>query len=555
MNRVPADAVGEPMVEDPAAEPVDGALLRDVDILLVDDDEQWARVTARLLEAAEEAFSIETAHSLAAGRERFDALDPECVICDYQLGDGTGLDLLETVGEAAGHRPFILVTGRGDETVASDAIGRGVTDYIPKDRDNTDATLLANRVRNAVVSARARRQLDRERRGKAATLDILASTTNVTDLSAEFCRVLVADHGYAGAWIGGVEDGAVVPQAVAGCESYLDAVTDSGVVAVDDPVVRAATRDEPLAASPTSVDGDRETGADQQTGDRWQQYARDHGFLTAAGVPIRRDGVRIGVLGVYRSAEQSPLAGRQWKLLEEYARIVGHAHRTAELKRSLVSGQSVRLDIEIADATAPIAEFTERLGGGVSVEVPSTIEQDDGTTLYLARLSDSDPETVREAAEACDALTVGDIDDNGDEIRCDLSSTVRTPEDVLAANGARIERAVGANGTVTISVSLSDHGGVKSVTEALRTAYDDVTVSTLWNDHDRQPASDVDEPLESLTERQRSVLSHAYFDGYFEQPRGVSATELAEKFDRSRTTMTQHMRAAQRKLFGQLFDR
>jgi ActR/RegA family two-component response regulator len=145
------------MVDDPATEPAGDSLLRDVEILLVDDDEQWARVTARLLGAAEEAFDIETAHSLAAGRDRFEATDPECVICDYQLGDGTGLDLLETVRETAGRRPFILVTGRGDERVASDAIGRGVTDYIPKANDDTDGTLLANRVRNAVVSSRARR--------------------------------------------------------------------------------------------------------------------------------------------------------------------------------------------------------------------------------------------------------------------------------------------------------------------------------------------------------------------------------------------------------------
>jgi len=81
-----------------------------------------------------------------------------------------------------------------------------------------------------------------------------------------------------------------------------------------------------------------------------------------------------------------------------------------------------------------------------------------------------------------------------------------------------------------------------------------VTVSRVWNYQDRQPRTGSEEPLESLTERQRSVLSHAYFDGYFEQPRGISATELAAKFNISRTTMTQHMRTAQRKLFGQLFD-
>ena len=57
-----------------------------------------------------------------------------------------------------------------------------------------------------------------------------------------------------------------------------------------------------------------------------------------------------------------------------------------------------------------------------------------------------------------------------------------------------------------------------------------------------------------LTDKQRDALRVAFHNGYFEQPRGVSATELATKFDLSRTTMTQHMRTAQRKLFGQLFD-
>jgi len=543
------------MVDDPTA--VGASQLTDVTLLLVDDDEQWARVTGRLLESAHEAFDVDLADSLSAGRSRFEATDPDCVICDYQLGDGTGLDLLETVRETDADRPFVLVTGKGDEAVASEAIGRGVTDYIPKNHDDTDATLLANRVTNAVVSARARRQLDRERRGKAAALELLTSTTNMSYLSAEFCRVLVEDHGYAGAWIGAVEDGEIVPQAVEGCGAYLDEITDSGVVTTDDPVVMAANREESVALSPTSVGGGAsETGSEQQAplGGGWQQLARDHGFVTAVGVPIRREGVRIGVLGVYRSAQQSPLDERQWTLLEEYARILGYAHRTAELKRSLLADESVHLDIEITDTTAPIAELTDQLATGVSAEVPSTIEQNDGTTLYLTRLSGTNREAVQEATEACKSVDLGDITSDKDGVRCDLYSTVRTPEDVLAANGAGIERTVGIDGTTTISVSLSDRSSVGDVTEALRTAYDDVTVSRVWSHQDRQPRTKSEAPLESLTERQRSVLRHAYFDGYFEQPRGVSATELATKFDRSRTTMTQHMRTAQRKLFGQLFD-
>jgi len=537
---------------------VGASQLTNVDLLLVDDDEQWARVTGRLLESAHEAFNVDLVHSLSAGRSQFEATDPACVICDYQLGDGTGLDLLETVRETDVDRPFVLVTGRGDEAVASEAIGRGVTDYIPKDHDDTDATLLANRVANAVESARTRHQLDRERRGKAAALELLTSTTNVTDLSTEFCQVLVEDHDYAGAWIGGIEDGEIVPQTVEGCAAYLDAFTDSGVVTtVDDPVVMAAEREESVALSLTSIDSEaNETDSESRAavGDNWQQLARDHGFVTATGIPIRRDGIRIGVLGVYRTTQQSTLGEQQWKIPEEYAQILGYVHRTAELKRSLLADESVHLDIEITDTTAPIAELTEQLGTGVSATVPSTVGQDDGTTLYLTQLSGTTREAVEEAVEACKSVDLSEVSSDEDGIRCDLYSTVRTPEDVLAANGAGIERTVGVDGTTTISVSLSDYSSVGDVTAALRTAYNDVTVSRVWNYQERQPRIGSEEPLESLTGRQRNVLSHAYFDGYFEQPRGISATELAAKFNISRTTMTQHMRTAQRKLFGQLFD-
>jgi predicted DNA binding protein/ActR/RegA family two-component response regulator len=538
------------------------SLSASVDVLLVDDDEQWARVTARLLEATEEAIAVTVANSLAEGRARFEAGDPACVICDYQLGDGTGLDLLETVREADPDQPFVLVTGRGDETVASDAIGRGVTDYIPKEYDDADSLVLANRVTNAIVSSQAQRQLDRERQGKATTLDILTSTTSMADLLPEFCRVLVEDHGYGGAWIGAVKNGSdsgVVPQAVAGCDAYLDAVASSGAVTPDspDPVIRAVERDEPIVVSLTgSKKADTNSVPERYSdaADDWKQLAEDHGFVTAAGIPIRHDGIREGVLGIYCTTHDPLFDITQWKLLEEYARIIGYAYQTAKLKRSLLSDQSVRVDIEIRDTTVPLAEFTEQLGTSVSVEVLSTIKQADSATLYLAQVPETSSETVRTAVERCESIDLHSITQSGDGVRCDLLTTAQTPEDVLAAHGTRVERTVGASGTVTISMSVSDHGVVSTVTEALRNEYDNVTITTLWNQYDGQTPDPTHDPLSLLTEKQQAVLSHAYFDGYFEQPRDVSSTELAEKFDVSRPTMTQHMRAAQRKLFGQLFD-
>jgi len=532
-----------------------------VDILLVDDDPQWARVTARLLEAADDGFAVTVANSLAEGREQFRDADPDCVICDYQLGDGTGLNLLSTVRETDPNRPFILVTGRGDEAVASEAIGRNVTDYIPKDHDSNDSTLLATRVRNAVSSVRIRRQLDRERRGKAETLNILTSTTSIGALLGQFCRVLVADHGYAGAWIGSIEDDTdrtIVPRAAEGCEAYLDAVASAGTISVEtvDPVRRAVERDAPVVVDRADAASVERAIVDQygEAVTEWDSTASEHGFVTAVGIPIGHDGVRTGVLGVYCSAQASPLDMRQWSLLEEYSRIIGYAYRTAEVKRSLLSEQSVYVDIEIADQTVPLVEFSTKLLQSTSLEVVSTIEQTDGTTLYLATLPSMDPETVRTAGTECDCIEVETVTQRDDGLRCELSTTAQTPEELLVSNGARVQQTTAADGTVTVSLSVADHGTVSTVRDALTDEYDGVTITTLWNKHHDGVSTAVDDPLAELTTKQRDVLSHAYFGGYFEQPRGVSATELAEAFDCSRPTVTQHLRAGQRKLFTQLFE-
>jgi len=58
--------------------------------------------------------------------------------------------------------------------------------------------------------------------------------------------------------------------------------------------------------------------------------------------------------------------------------------------------------------------------------------------------------------------------------------------------------------------------------------------------------------LKQLTDRQKEVLTHAYHAGYFEIPRGSSATELSEHLDVARATFTQHLRSGQRKIFKQI---
>lgn len=57
-----------------------------------------------------------------------------------------------------------------------------------------------------------------------------------------------------------------------------------------------------------------------------------------------------------------------------------------------------------------------------------------------------------------------------------------------------------------------------------------------------------------LTDRQQEVLEIAVANGYFENPRGVTGADLAARMGISQTTFSQHLRAAQRKIFADLLE-
>jgi DNA-binding CsgD family transcriptional regulator len=54
--------------------------------------------------------------------------------------------------------------------------------------------------------------------------------------------------------------------------------------------------------------------------------------------------------------------------------------------------------------------------------------------------------------------------------------------------------------------------------------------------------------LEQLTERQRTVLSAAYRQGYYEVPRRVTSQQVAETLHLSAATVVEHLRKAERRL-------
>ncbi|WP_424001302.1 PAS domain-containing protein [Haloarcula salina] len=147
----------------PAEQPPAESAADRISVLYVDGPEHGGRVE-RYLEREDGRFEVVTATGQDEARARLAERDVDCVVSDYQLPTGSGIEFLRRVREDHPRLPFVLFTGNGSEAVASEAIAAGVTDYLQKGGDDGFAAL-AERVRDAVERHRSERAAAaRERR-------------------------------------------------------------------------------------------------------------------------------------------------------------------------------------------------------------------------------------------------------------------------------------------------------------------------------------------------------------------------------------------------------
>ncbi|WP_227132607.1 PAS domain-containing response regulator [Halorubellus salinus] len=132
----------------------------DVRVLHAEDDPQLGALAGEFLEREGE-LAVTHVEDAPTALERLAAEDFECIVSDYDMPGMTGIEFLDAVREDHPDLPFILFTGKGSEEVASDAISKGVTDYLQKETGTEQYEVLANRIENAVDGYRTERELER----------------------------------------------------------------------------------------------------------------------------------------------------------------------------------------------------------------------------------------------------------------------------------------------------------------------------------------------------------------------------------------------------------
>jgi len=135
-------------------------------ILVVDDEAPFARAMATRL--ARDGCDCQVAGSLGEARKTLAPTNdwqPELVLLDMRLPDGSGLDLLPEIGSITDKPSVVVITAFGDVDNAVEAMKRGANDYLRKPLDLDELALVAGRVMGA-RDLEARLDYARERDGQ-----------------------------------------------------------------------------------------------------------------------------------------------------------------------------------------------------------------------------------------------------------------------------------------------------------------------------------------------------------------------------------------------------
>lgn len=104
-------------------------------VLLVDDESDFLEQAKRFLKKENKQLEITTTTSAEEALEILQKDKHDIVVSDYKMPEMDGLEFLETLRERDENIPFIVLTGKGREEVAMDALNLGADRYLQKGED------------------------------------------------------------------------------------------------------------------------------------------------------------------------------------------------------------------------------------------------------------------------------------------------------------------------------------------------------------------------------------------------------------------------------------
>ncbi|MFB6293811.1 MAG: PAS domain S-box protein [Halonotius sp.] len=372
--------------------------------------------------------------------------------------------------------------------------------------------------------------------------DQVSQAETRSQLDTAVCEELVAPDTIDFVWIGrpqATETTLTVTASAGGGEQYLDTVR-SGQYKDSLPARMAATSREVYANDSIST-AVREAD--------WAKEALSCGYNSVLSVPLVHDGVLYGVLTAYSMRENAfdetyaDLLTDSGSLLLNYTRILS--------QRSAGSSQtSTTVTFEFDDESCLLQQLAANTRS--EIRLKTVARATDDTVTVVVEITDGDREVVAEYATTATGIRsatpfgtdesqqlllefpkpfiVTDIENHGGQ----LLTAHTTPE------GSRMQ--------IEIRSELSRRPLFEFITGRLENA------ELLAQEEGATSAASEESAVAALTDRQREILTAAYYGGYYETPREITGEELAAGFDISSPAVYNHLQAAHRKLLDHVLE-
>lgn len=220
-------------------------------------------------------------------------------------------------------------------------------------------------------------------------------------------------------------------------------------------------------------------------------------------------------------------------------------------------GNVVEVEFELGGGEFFLAKASEQAECEVSLK--EVYQRSDGAVLEYLSVRGADPERVLQLARKSDIIEKARLLSATDEQALFEFISHSQIATALADRECRVTRIEATAGNGRVRAEVPPHVDASTVIAAFREEYPDASLALRRETDRRAPMfteSQLREQLLSeLTDRQLQALRMAQATGYFEQPREKTASELAEELNLSAATFGQHLRAAERKVFNQLFEK
>ncbi len=246
---------------------------------------------------------------------------PELMLLDYSLPGMNALELVDRLKrDSITVPPFVIVTRRGDETVAVQAMKTGALDYLVKNGSFLDNILptVQKALEKAALQTRLRRT-EQDLRRNLRLYNFLAYINQAAarekdrgTLLKRICEIAVETGGFKLAWIGepDADMGRVLPLCHAGGPAgYLQSL-------------RIDLNGSPFAAGPTGaalkerrISFSVDIASDPAMAP-WREKALAAGFRSSAAIPLETEGRLAAVLCLY-SPEPAFFTPDELRLLSE----------------------------------------------------------------------------------------------------------------------------------------------------------------------------------------------------------------------------------------------